>query len=216
MYDVYIMPATIPPHAALRTRLKDSAKDAVSLDTRLELLIASRPWRPSGNFHGKIDFSQPPWYAPVAHSHLDLHALSRKLEKEFRGELGLPCRVRGGSTGNTRKALEALCKLAESVDDFLVRAGMKELDKWSRRASVALEETETPKRLPRSPGHPEPKCPFCEHHTLRAKPLSGEIYCIDMTCRDDNNQRPKAHMEYSGIANDWVMVWQDGIPGVPV
>lgn len=203
------------PHAALRSGLRDSVKHAVTLDVRLEKLIACRPWRPSGNFHGKVDFSQPPWYAPVAHSHLDLHALSRKLERDLQLELGLPARRRGGSTLNTRKALESACRLAESANDFIVKLSVKELEKWSGRASIALEDTEIPKRLPRIPGGSEPKCPFCENHTLRSMPLEGEIYCINPACRDENQKRPKARMEYSGLAGDWVMVWQDGIAGVP-
>lgn len=209
------MPAEIPVHTAIRVDLKDSVQHAVKLDVRLEALIPCRPWRPSGNFHGKIDFSQPPWYAPIANSHLDLHAISRKLERELRIELGLPQRHRGGSGVNTRKALEAACRLAESADDFIVRLSTKELEKWSRRASIALEDTEIPRRLPRAPGMPEPKCPFCENHTLRSKPLDGEIYCVNPKCKDENGKKPKAVMEYSKIAADWVMVWQDGISGVP-
>lgn len=209
------MPAVIPVHVAIRTRLRESADHALSLDGKLALLIAERPSRPSGNFHGKIDFSQPPWYAPVAHSHLELHALSRKIEREMRAELNLPRRYRGGSSLNTGKALDAVCKLAAAADDFMVRLSSREIEKWSRRASVALELTELPKRLPRSPGNPEPKCPFCENRTLRTKPLSGTISCINPSCKDEKGKRPEAHMEYSEVIRDWTMIWQDGIGGIP-
>jgi len=208
------MPPVIPVHVAIRTRLRDSADHAITLDGKLEVLVAEKPSRNTGNFHGKIDFSQPPWYAPVAHSHLELHALSRKLERELRSELSLPRRYRGGSTLNTRKALDAVCRLAEGCDDFMVRLGIRELEKWSRRASIALELTEIPKRLPRSPGSPEPKCPFCENRTLRTKPLNGMIFCINPSCKDENGKKPEAVMEFSPVG-EWVMVWQDGISGVP-
>lgn len=209
------MPAAIPVHVAIRTELKDSVSHAVTLDARVRSLIAEKPSRPSGNFHGKIDFSQPPWYAPIAHSHLELHALSRKLEREMRAELGFSRRTRGGSDVNTRKALEAVCRLAESCDDFMVRLSVRELEKWSRRASIALEEAEVPKRLPRSPGTPEPKCPFCGNHTLRSLSLEGEIYCIKPDCRDENRKKPRARLEFSAHVGDFVLVWQDGIAGVP-
>jgi hypothetical protein len=209
------MPAVIPVHAAIRSDLRDSARHAVTLDARLESLIACKPWKPSGNFHGKIDFSQPPWYAPVAHCHLDLHALSRKLERELQGELGLPARSRGGSTPNTRKALDSVCRLAESADDFIVKLSIRELERWSRRASVALEITEIPKRLPRQPGKPEAPCPWCENHTLRIKPLEGEIYCVNPQCRDENGDKPKASMVYSDIIGDFTILWQDNVVGLP-
>lgn len=209
------MPAVVSTHVALRSRLRDSAGHAVILDGKLELLIAERPSKSSGGFHGKIDFSQPPWHAPVAHSHLELHALSRKLEREMRWELVLPQRARGSSNANTRKALEAVCKLSEGTDDFMVRLVTKELEKWSRRASIALELTEVPKRLPRSPGNPEPECPFCENHTLRSRSLEGKIYCINPECKDSEGRKPEARMEYSAVTGNWEVIWQDNIVGLP-
>ena len=167
------MPAVIPVHVALRSELKESVQHAVKRDVRLEALIACKPSKPGGGFHGKSDFSQPPWYAPVAHSHLDLHSLSRKLEKELRMELRLPKRERGGSSLNTRKALEAVSRHCEGVCDYAVRYSTRELEKWSRRASIALEITEAPRKLPRSEGHPEAACPFCENRTLRILPIEG-------------------------------------------
>jgi hypothetical protein len=209
------MPPVIPVHVAIRTRLRDSADHAITLDGKLSVLVAEKPSRNTGNFHGKVDFSQPPWYAPVAHSHLELHAFARKLEKEMRAELGFPRRYRGGSDLNTRKALGAVCRLAEGIDDFLVRVSTRELEKWSRRASIALELTEIPKRLPRSPGSPEPKCPFCKNRTLRTKPRNGMIFCINPGCTDEEGRKPEAKMEYSEVVKDLVLVWQDNIVGVP-
>jgi len=209
------MPAVIKTHVAIRQKLRDSADHALVLDEKLELLIAEKPSRPSGGFHGKIDFSQPPWYAPVAHAHLDLHALSRRLEKEMRAELGFPERTRGGSPANTRKALEAISRLAEGSDDFMVKLVTRELEKWSRRASIALELTEIPKRLPRSPGQKEPVCPFCENHTLRAKALEGKIFCINPECKDSEGRKAEARMEYSPVTANWEVVWMDDVVGLP-
>lgn len=209
------MPVPVSIHESLRLRLRDSAAHAADLDNKLEAHIAEKPSRPSGGFHGKIDFSQPPWYAPVAHAHLELHALARRLEKELRDELGFPDRGRGGSGSNTRKALTALCGLAEGCDDFIVRLATRELEKWSRRASIALELTEIPKRLPRNPGNPEPKCPFCENHTLRSRALEGKIFCINPACKDDEGRKPEARMEFSPVTGNWEVVWQDQVVGLP-
>jgi len=209
------MPATIPVHVAIRESLKDSVQHAITLDVRLESLIAERPSRPSGNFHGKIDFSSPPWHAPVAHCHFDLHALSRKLERDLRAELNLPRRYRGGSSSNTPKALHAVHRLAQGADDFIVRLSTRELEKWSRRASIALEITEAPKKLPRLPKEPERPCPWCEHKTLRMHPLKGEVHCVNTACRDEEGNRPKASLEYSPVVGDLVLVWQNKAVGLP-
>jgi len=209
------MPATIPAHQAVRARLRDAAGHAAELSRKLEDIVAVKSRQPSGNFHGKIDHSQPPWHAPAAHAIMDLHALTRQMEAELRSELGFPSRPRGGSDQNTQAALDAVLRLAESADDWLARLYARELGRWSRKASVALGETEIPKRLPRIPGASEPKCPFCENHTLRSLPLAGDIFCINPVCTDENKKRPRARMEYSKDAGDWVMVWQDGIAGVP-
>lgn len=209
------MPAEIPAHTAIRLRLKEAANHASGLHARLEPLIAIKSRQPSGGFHGKIDHSQPPWNAPVAHAITDLHSLARKMERELQGELGFPVRDRGGSDANTGSALDAVVRLAEGADDVLVRFCTRELEKWCRRASIALDELEIPKRLPRIKGKPEPKCPFCTSHTLRSKPGLGEIFCINPACKDEQGRKPSAQMEYSRLACDWVMVWQDGIAGVP-
>lgn len=212
------MPKTIPPHVALRSRLRDSVNEAISLNGRLIPLVAIKPRTPAGVFHGKIDFSQPPWHSPVAMAVLDLHALSRKVERELRYEQGFPRRYRGCSDANTNKALLAVVALSEGVDDYAVRLSNREIDKWNHRAAVVLEIKEVPRKLPRAPGQQEPKCPFCHLRTLRSKAgeTDQEIRCINPVCKDEEGRRPVARMEYSTLADDWVLRWQDGILGVPL
>jgi len=204
------MPAVIPAHIVLRTRLKDSVTHAVDLGDRLEGLIAIKSRQP-GSFHGKVDHSQPPWNAPAAYAITSLHALSRRMERDLREDRGLSPLPRGGSHANTRKALEAVVVHAEVVDDFMVRLCTRELDRWWRSASIALNEIEVPKRLPRSPGKPEPRCPFCNGTTLRVKIMENDIRCISPKCIDADGNKPVARMEYSVIAGDYVVRWQDGI-----
>ena len=209
------MPKDIPAHIAIRNDLRERVDHALALNSRLGGLIAVRPRQPSGVFHGKIDFSQPPWHAPVATAFLDMHALSRKLERDLRFELGLPLRYRGCSDANTAKALEATVNLCEKADDFAVTLNVREIRRWSRQASTALGETEVPKRLPRSPGGAEPRCPFCKMRSLRSRVLVNKIYCINTACKDDEGRKPEAQMEYSPYAGEMVLVWQDKVVGLP-
>lgn len=210
------MPAVIPVYAAIRSRLKESAGKAVTVNSDLELVVGVKPVQGSSGFHGKVDHSQPPWHAPVAHAVMDLHALAREMEAWLRLSQGLPKRPRGGSSGNTVAALNAVVRLSEKAADGTVRLHTRDLESWIRRARVALGETEMPKRLPRAPGAGEASCPFCRCHTLRMVPLSGEVFCISPVCPgDDEGRKSRAQLEFSRHAGDWVLVWQDGVPGVP-
>ena len=208
------MPAVIPEHAALRTRLRDSADDALKLNDRLETVIAVKTTVSStGTFHGKVDHSQPPWNAAAADAILDLHAWSREAEALSRVHPSLPPRPRGFSSRNTAKALESLLRLAEGLDDMLVRDNASWLARWSRRASGVLGETENARRLPRMVGETARPCPWCRRDTLRQLALAGLVFCIDPSCRDEEGRRPKAQLEYFGC--EFVLRWMDGVIGTP-
>ncbi len=210
------MPAVIPAHIALRAKLEDSVRHALALNSRLENLIAVKSrGANSGGFHGKIDFSQPPWCAPVANAVMDLHAQAREAEGCLRISLKLPYRDRGGSDGNTRRAMEAILRLCEGADDGAVRANVKWIESWCRRASIALGEKEIPCRLPRIEGRPEPACPWCKNRTLRMEPLKGVVRCVNPACRDPDGSKPVARLEYSKFTAQMELIWQDNIVGLP-
>lgn len=209
------MPAVIAPHIILRQNLRAAVDHTLVLDLRLEAVIAIKTTQPSGIFHGKIDHSQPPWAAAVANCILDLHADSRTMEEWLRIAQKLPQRDRGGSTKNTAKALLAVLRLCENANDETVKEYTHQLNKWCFRAQIALGQTEPPRRIPRLPGEPEPACPWCKNHTLRMLPLDGLIKCMTPRCVDEEGRRPEARMEYSPHVGDFVMVWQDGVAGVP-
>ena len=206
------MPAVIPVHAALRSRLKDSVQHALRLNAQLEAVVAVKPVVPGG-FHGKIDHSSPPGCVPVLMAIMDLHALCRDAEACLRIAQKLPKRARGGSSANTRIALESLLRLSEAADDHSVKENARTLDSWSRKASIVLSQTEAPRRLPRIEGQKEPKCPFCENHTLRMFPLYGIIKCLNPECKDDEDRKPVAKLEY--FEHEFVLRWQDSVIGVP-
>jgi len=180
----------------------------------LEQVIAVKPASGS-TFHGKVDHSQPPWCAPVANVIMDLHALAREMEAILRLRQGFPHRERGGSDGNTRKALAAILRLAEAADDGTVREKTRELDGWHRRAENALGETEPPRKLPKEEGKPDWVCPFCEQHTLRMIPARGKIYCLDRECKDEEGRRPSAELKFSPYTKQVLLTWQDGLSGLP-
>lgn len=203
------MPAVIPVHVAIRVRLKDTAKDVLSYNERLEAVIAVKTAQPSGVFHGKIDHSQPPWNAAAADAIMDLHAWSRATERVMKRNLGFSERRRGNSSVNTTKALESITRLAEGSDDGSVRDVTGWLERWCRRASQVLGEAEAAKRLPRMEGQRAMDCPFCRQDTLRQLALAGTIFCIDVSCKDEEGRRPKARLEY--FQGDFILRWQDGV-----
>lgn len=203
------MPVTIRPEIAIRAELRKSVKNVLELNEKLESVIAIKPKQPSGVFHGKIDHSPPPWASSVANCILDLHADSREMEEWLRVSLELPYRHRGGSSANTRKALESVIRLAETVDDHVVKEYTRKLDRWCKRALVALGIIEAPGRIPRLPGENEPACPWCANHTLRMFPVAGLIKCVTPKCFDEEGRKPEARMEYSPYVGDFVLVWQD-------
>ena len=207
------MPKTVPKHTAIRNDLRNEAREAFVYAQRLEMVLAVKSRGSSEVFHGKVDHSQPPWNAAAAGLIMELHAWVRFTERLWRRSAGFPERVRGGSHLNTWKGLVALTGLSEAVDDGLVVEDRRWLTGWCRRASIALGETESLKRLPRLPGERERKCPWCKKNTLREMALDGVIFCIDMKCRDDEDRRPRAQLEY--FRGDMVLRWQDGVIGAP-
>lgn len=200
----------------IRVRLRAAVTDVITVSSVLEDVIAEPTRRPRDQGkHGRVTHSQPPWNAPIAHLITELHARARDLELTFRHRLNLTERKRGASSANTAFALEALTSLGATVDDLLVADAVRWLEGWVSRARVELGERDRPSRLPRQPGGPEPVCPYCEHLTLRFWATRGEVRCINPACANEDGRRPAALMEWSSVAADWVLAWNDGIVGIP-
>ncbi len=204
------MPASIPPNVALRQEFAVVVQDAHGLNELLERIIAIKSWVPSsGEFHGKVSHSPPPWNGNAANAIFDLHAWSRQTEAYMRQTLSLPARYRGGSSSNTKAALDSLVKLSEAASDRAVKDNRLWLNSWCKKSEIILGKEEAVKRLPREHGQPEPTCPWCKQTTLRSYAVKGEVFCIDPTCRDEENRRPHAVLEYlHGVLG---LRWQDGV-----
>lgn len=208
------MPAVIPPHAALRNTLRETAGEVIIYSERLEAVIAvkSRTWSSEG-YHGKVSHSPAPWNSAAAGAVLDLHSWARETEALMRLRLGFRIRRRGGSTKNTYIALKNITNLAEGIPDEVVRDASRWLSAWCTKASVILGETETAKRLPRVSGRAASACPWCRQDTLRQLAIAGTVFCCDPSCTDEEGRRPKAQLEY--FDSEWTLRWQDNILGAP-
>jgi hypothetical protein len=204
------MPAITPPNVALRQEFAVVVSDAHGLNELLERIIAIKSWMPSGGeFHGKVSHSPPPWNGNAANAIFDLHAWSRQAEIYMRTQLSLPTRYRGGSSSNTKAALDSLVRLSEAASDRTVKDNRLWLNSWCKKSEIILGKEEAAKRLPREHGQPEPTCPWCKQTTLRSYAVKGEVFCIDPTCKDAENKRPHAKLEY--FRGDLVLRWQDGV-----
>lgn len=144
---------------------------------------------------------------------LDLHAWSREAEALACLRACLPRRDRGGSTGNTRKALERLTGLCEAAGDEEVGDCVDWLNGWCRKAEIVLGERESVHRLPRLAGERESVCPWCGKDTLRQLAQQGVIFCCDVSCTDEEGRRPRAQLEM--FKGEFVLRWMDGILGTP-
>jgi hypothetical protein len=205
-----------PVRSTVRERLSAAVTDAVTLVDRLDAIIATPTSRLGGRGRtGRIDHSQPPWNAPVAHLVLEIHATARYLENDLRDLAGMSWLRRGGDDANTIFALRAIVSLAEAIHDDWLFEPARELGGWCARSLIVLGERDLPQRLPRNVGQAEARCPYCGQLTLRFWSSRGEVRCVNPGCRDGDDRRPVARMDYSPVIQGWVLAWRDGSVGLP-
>jgi hypothetical protein len=206
---------------SLRDQLQEAIRSSITLNDCLERVLPT-PLRhlPGEVRHGKVSAAPVPWYSGAAWLIFDLHAKSRSMENELRELAGHAQRTRGGSTGNTYKALESIMAVSWSVEDEIVKECNIWLQSWCGRAYIALGLKDEPRRLPRQPGQKDPSCPFCNERTLRFWAYTGVVRCINSECcinpESTEPVKAQARMEWSTVANDFVLVWNDNSVGVPV
>lgn len=202
---------------SLRSHLQEAVHACVILSERLENVLATPLQHLPGEVrHGKVSAAPVPWYTTAAWLITDLHAESRRMEATMRVHANQPTRQRGGSDLNTYKALESVVAVSWAVEDEFVQECTRWIEKWCGRARIALGEADEPRRLPRQPGQKDPACPFCTERTLRFWALSGAVRCVNPACFLEDGRKASARMEYSNVASDFVLVWNDNSVGVPV
>ena len=132
----------------------------------LELLIAE----PASTQNAAVGMSPrpadtpEPWDATVGRALMDGHEGVRRLEAVLRYTLnGHPGPRRGGSTGNTMAALDAIPKLAAGLDEDDEAVAARIIERWvnAARAVAAIDEAERWRPVPSR------ACPYCRCYFLR-------------------------------------------------
>jgi hypothetical protein len=134
---------------------------------------------------------------------MDLHALTRRIEAEWRAAAGFTLRVRGGSDSNTYSSLEALERLAHARD-VEAREGLRSLERWIKGARMLLGDAERPRRIPGAE-----KCPWCGVRSLRMWTGQGTVRCVNPSCATPSGEKATATFDYSAAAG-LRLTWQDG------
>lgn len=203
-------------------RLADTASALARYLTVTELLLARRDAAARIGTRLAPD-SAPPWNGAVAAVVFGIHADARRAEAELCRAAGLPARPRPGSGTATRKALEAVGKLAIAAGDQAAEDAAWILEGWIRAAQrlPAIDEIIqwVPVRRactsddcpagPRQHSHSVP-CEYCGTPSLRAAPVPGLLMCCYPSCRDGDDRRPLARLDISRLTAEPVLAWRDG------
>lgn len=159
-----------------------------------------------------ITGSSPSWHSQAAYLVFELGAISRELEAGLRRRTTGSESIRGFSDANTFLALDAVVALTLSTSDAVDSLNI--LCRWVRRGREALGEVEPLSRLPRVPGQPELRCPYCTFLTLRYQQHAGLVRCVNPNCLDDDERRPLAYVELGRLSHEPILAWRDGSSGL--
>jgi hypothetical protein len=158
--------------------------------------------------------SSPPWNAAAANAHMGIHAAARRAEDELLDLVGGQPSGRGGSDGNTLRALEAVVRLANGVGQDLADEILADLARLADDAATlpAWDEADRWVPLPRAPGQLPPGCPYCKDRSLRFIRGKLLIACCRPGCKDGDGNRPAARVDRSPVDKTTpAMLWNDGL-----
>lgn len=197
---------------SIRARLHTSIDNAWHLYCALELAVPHRPTvvdNAGGGGKRKPSTSAIPWNSVAAGLTLEFHAKIRALESSLNYGLTGATKHRGSSHANTRYAAEAVTKLCETRDDNIVLGVLSWIDGWNRRADAVFNPQHGLYRLPRQPGEGEARCPYCQYKTMRWNPARGLAVCVNPTCRNTDDQRPRWTAEFIVLGGQLVFRWDE-------
>lgn len=199
---------------AARGRLQTACQRAWRLSQTLETLVPHRSVNRDDVASRTRVTAAPPWHARAALLVMDLHALAREHEKIFIFAVSGNAKVRGGSDLNTHYALEALPRLAETVEDRHVWRTVFKLEQWVHRSEEVLGLVEPLRHLPTPPGESEPRCPWCGYLTLRWQMSIARIRCVNPSCTVDDyhDRRPAGYLEMDFNTGVTQITWDDDLP----
>jgi hypothetical protein len=204
---------------SLYTRLSRAVVELTSLLTELEVILPHPPaegYRPAGasGTPGKPGARMTSWNTAVAYVILEVHAGARELEQNLNYAKSGHLRERGGSDQNTIAALYSISSLAAGSGDYELREATRTVERWCWKARLALGETEPWIQIPRVPGQRATRCPFCLFATLRMKPMSGMLRCVNPACLDAEGNRPVGKVEFGPAFGEPILVWSDDSVGL--
>jgi hypothetical protein len=180
--------------------------------------------------------STVPGNTAALYAYLSLAELARRLECSLLNQVrGVRTRPRrGGSEGNTLAALRWIGVLAGQLEYGDACRVARLLDKESA-GTETLRAVDTRARwLPIRPcgchdypkcGHRPPICPYCKNPSLRRAEYAYVIMCQgwrwtpdegSVPCADSDGNRPRAHLDYSKVTGEAVLVFGDGLVLGPV
>lgn len=198
---------------SLRARLRTSADHALRLHYALELAVPHRQvtgeYRPAIS-HQRRTVAPIPWNSVAAELTLEFHDEIRRLETHLKERIsgGYP-RRRGSSDTNTRYAVDSVVNLCERIDDSDVLGVLNYLTAWARRAENHFDPSGALHRLPREPGEKEAPCPYCQRKTMRWNPARGVAVCVNPSCRNQADQRPRWTAEFTINGTGLVFRWDE-------
>ena len=203
----------------LHDRLRQAVSELAGLLAGLERVLPHRPragYRPAGasGAPGKPGARLASWNTQAAWCILEVHAGARELEQNLKYQVTGKIRERGGSDANTLLALEAIISLAPAAGEWELRDALRQVERWCWQARLALGQAEPWVQIPRSPGQRAARCPWCGYCTLRMKPLSGQVRCINPACADVNGVQPVGKVEIGLAFGEPLLVWQDDSVGL--
>ena len=204
---------------SLHVRVSDAVDTLTDLLPRLEAEVPAKKKNPYGG-HGSGQGGHPPltsWNSQAAMLILDIHAGVRELETNLRYAVTGVVRSRGGSDGNTARALASLIAMCAAADYAAVVIVCRKLESWAWRARMILGDVEPFARLPRLPGESEPRCPFGDPPhpgTLRVRHATGLVICLHPGCKDSEGNRPQGRIEIGSFSGEPLIAWASGETGV--
>jgi hypothetical protein len=154
------------------------------------------------------------WNTPAAMLDLEIHAGIRDTEAVLQYQVAGVARPRGGADTVTQAICRHLPALAAGCDTATAQRVARQLETWCWRVRLVLGEREPWQHLPRLPGHTVPRCPWCTYMTLRYKPLSGVVKCVNPACVDEEGRRPAARIDFGPATGEPILTWQDSTSGL--
>jgi hypothetical protein len=144
--------------------------------------------------------SKPPWNTAVACVVTDIHAGVRELEQDFRYQVTGRYATRGGSDANTAAAIDAICRLAEALDQAMADQATRLLNRYITQVMM-LPAIDLEQRWRTVPG----PCPRCTRPMLRYREgdhmQPAQLACLG--CARKARMMP-------GTVSDGIVEWEDG------